>query len=104
MSAAAILIPCYNAADYLEATLQSAVDSMDLDDELVLVDDHSEDESLRVATQFLKNSGVKFIIAKNPEKGACTARNYALSISKNPWIQWLDADDILGKDKLKNRS
>ena len=103
MSTSAILIPCYNAANFLEATLQSAVDNMDEGDELVLVDDHSEDESLRVAKQFLNQSGVNFTATINPSKGACAARNYALSISKNPWIQWLDADDILGKDKLKKQ-
>ena len=103
MSSAAILIPCYNAADYLEATLQSAVDNMDESDELVLIDDHSEDQSLSVAKEFLHQSGVNFTATKNPSKGACAARNHALSISKNPWVQWLDADDILGKDKLKQQ-
>jgi glycosyltransferase involved in cell wall biosynthesis len=103
MNAAAILIPCYNAADFLEATLQSAVDNMDEGDELVLVDDHSEDESLGVATRFLNQSGINFNATKNPSKGACAARNHALFISKNPLIQWLDADDILGKNKLKEQ-
>ena len=103
MSAAAILIPCYNAAQFIEATLKSAVDNMADGDELVLIDDHSEDESLSVATHFLNQSGINFIAAKNPGKGACAARNHALSISKNPWVQWLDADDLLGKDKLKQQ-
>ena len=103
MNAVAILIPCYNAAAFLKATLQSAVVNMDEGDELVLVDDNSEDESLRVATQFLNQSGVNFTATINPSKGACAARNHALSLSKNPWIQWLDSDDILGKDKLKQQ-
>ena len=103
MSTAAILIPCYNAADFLEETLQSAVDNMDEGDELVLVDDHSEDDSLRVATKFLSQSGINFTATTNPSKGACAARNHALSLAKNSWIQWLDADDILGKDKLKQQ-
>ncbi|MDA8695957.1 glycosyltransferase family 2 protein [Flavobacteriales bacterium] len=103
MNAAAILIPCYNAADFLEATLQSAVENMEVGDELVLVDDHSKDESFSLAKKFLSHSGVNFTASKNPSKGACAARNHALSISKNPLIQWLDADDILGKDKLKEQ-
>lgn len=103
MKSAAILIPCYNAVDYLEATLQSAVDNMDKCDELVLIDDHSEDQSLSVAKEFLNQSGVNYTATTNPSKGACAARNHALSISKNPWVQWLDADDILGKDKLKQQ-
>ena len=49
------------------------------------VDDHSEDESLRVATEFLKQSGVKFITATtNPEqRGLRSAQSCLIHIEES---------------------
>ena len=43
----------------------------------------------------------QIILEDNPTKGACAARNHALSLAKGDAIQWLDADDLLGEGKLE---
>ena len=103
MSFAANKMPCYNASNFLEATLQSSLDKMDERDLLVLVGDHSKDQSPIDVTQFLSQSGINFTTTRNQSKGACAAYNHALFISKNPWTQWPNPDNILGKDKLKEQ-
>lgn len=101
---ASILIPAYNAAQNLEATLLSCVDQgADVVQEIIVVDDHSEDDSKavfnRVATA---HPEFAWKWAINPNKGACSARNHALSISTGECTQWLDSDDLLGTNKILN--
>ena len=102
---ASILIPAFNASAYLAETLLSCVNQgLDSIEEIVIVDDHSEDETFQIANSFAsQNPEIKFIIESNPKKGACAARNHAFHLSSAPAIQWLDADDLLGPGKLKRQ-
>ena len=95
-----ILIPCFNASRFVLDTLDSAIQNMEPGDEIVLVDDHSSDDSMTKAAAFLQQTGVDHQIETNPDKGACTARNHGLSLAKGDLIQWLDADDLLGAAKV----
>ena len=100
---ASILIPAFNAAQFLEATLLSCADQgADFVQEVIVVDDHSEDDSQSVFSR-IAEAHPKFVWKwfTNPNKGACSARNHALTMATGDWIQWLDADDLLGKGKLK---
>ena len=45
-----ILIPCFNASRFVLDTLDSAIQNMEPGDEIVLVDDHSSDDSMAKAT------------------------------------------------------
>ena len=101
---ASILIPAYHAARNLEATLLSCVhQGADVVQEIIVVDDHSEDDSKTVFNR-VATAHPEFIWkwATNPNKGACSARNHALSISTGECIQWLDSDDLLGTNKILN--
>jgi len=98
-----ILIPCFNASAFLEQTLESVIENMVPQDEVVVVDDHSEDGSEQQAKQILEAAGVQHTVTRNPAKGACAARNHALALAKGSLIQWLDADDILGIDKISKQ-
>jgi len=98
-----ILIPCFNASAFLEQTLKSVIENMAPQDEVVVVDDHSEDGSEQKAKHILKEAGVHYTVTRNPDKGACAARNHALALAKGSLIQWLDADDILGQDKIEKQ-
>ena len=102
---ASILIPAFNAEAYLEETLNSCVlQGNGTIHEFVIVDDHSEDTTLKVATSFAEaHPQFNFIIEQNPSKGACSARNRAFSLASGEAIQWLDADDILGQGKLQKQ-
>jgi glycosyltransferase involved in cell wall biosynthesis len=92
-----ILIPCYNAASWLAATLDSAFAQTWPHKEIILVDDGSRDGSLAIARRY-ESRGL--IVIAQPNSGAAGARNVALAASTGAWIQFLDADDLLAPDKI----
>ena len=99
---ASILIPAFNAADFIEETLQSCFDQGEqYIEEIIVVDDHSTDETSTVVRSLQERiPSIQIHVVLNPSKGACSARNHALSLAKGEAIQWLDADDLLGPSKL----
>lgn len=95
-----VLMPVFNAAAYLPATLQSVVNSIQDNDQFILVDDASTDNSVEVAKDFLEKNHQNYILIKNSGSGACAARNQAFSVANGNWIQWIDADDLISANKI----
>jgi glycosyltransferase involved in cell wall biosynthesis len=92
-----ILIPAYNAQEWIADTLRSAIAQTWEPKEIVVVDDGSTDQTLAIAQQFASDC-IRIVSQKN--QGAAAARNKALSLSKGDYIQWLDADDLMAPDKI----
>ena len=95
-----ILIPAFNAQEWLADTLESAIGQTWQSKEILVVDDGSSDNTLAIARKFA-SSGVSVVTQKN--QGAAAARNKALAVSKGDYIQWLDADDLLAPDKISSQ-
>lgn len=95
-----VLIPCYNASPFLKDTLESCLLNLSPSDEIILIDDHSEDNSMDIARGILGESSIPFQIKTNTKKGACHARNMAYELSSGELIQWLDSDDLIGPNKI----
>ena len=97
-----ILIPAFNAADTLRATLLSCIEQgAAIVDEIIVVDDHSDDDTRQTFEEVQEqHPHFHWVWATSPRKGACSARNHALQLSSGDWIQWLDADDLLGPGKI----
>jgi glycosyltransferase involved in cell wall biosynthesis len=93
-----ILIPAYNAQDWLAYTLRSALAQTWERKEIIVIDDGSKDETLAVARRF-ESPTVRVISQEN--MGAAGARNKAFSLSQGDFIQWLDADDLLAPEKIR---
>jgi glycosyltransferase involved in cell wall biosynthesis len=98
-----IIIPAFNAEKHIHETLESCIQQgRKVIKEVIIVDDHSTDNTKSIAQQWVDNhSFIK--LYTNPKKGANSARNYGFQKSTANYIQFLDADDILGKDKIKNQ-
>ncbi len=92
-----ILIPTFNAQEWIADTLRSALAQTWEPKEIIVVDDGSTDRTLAVARQF-QCECLHVVTQKN--QGAAAARNKAFSLSKGEYIQWLDADDLLAPDKI----
>jgi glycosyltransferase involved in cell wall biosynthesis len=92
-----ILIPAYNAHDWIAHTLRSAIAQTWERKEIIVVDDGSTDQTLVIARQF-ESDTLRVVTQKN--QGAATARNTAFSLSRGDYIQWLDADDLLSPNKI----
>jgi glycosyltransferase involved in cell wall biosynthesis len=95
-----ILIPAYNAERWIADTIRSALAQTWARKEIIIVDDGSRDRTLTVAQQFASKN-VAVITQEN--QGAAAARNRALALSQGNFLQWLDADDLLARDKIANQ-
>jgi glycosyltransferase involved in cell wall biosynthesis len=95
-----ILIPAYNAQEWIADTLRSAMAQTWERKEIVVVDDGSSDQTLALAKQFESDC---IRVVTQPNQGAASARNTALALSHGDYIQWLDADDLLAPDKIERQ-
>lgn len=87
-----VLIPCYNAAETLEEALQS-LDCQTLPDfEVVIVNDGSQDASLRILQTWEKKDP-RFRNLSQPHQGIISALNSGLAACKAPYIVRMDTDD-----------
>jgi hypothetical protein len=92
-----ILIPAYNAQEWIADTIQSAVDQTWPRTEIIVVDDGSTDSTLSIAK---RHASASVTVQGQPNQGAQAARNAALALAQGDYIQWLDADDLLAPDKI----
>lgn len=100
MSLISVVIPVYNAAAALPATLASVQAQRWHRWEAILVDDGSTDDSLTVA-QHVAARDARIRVAHNPGKGPSAARNYgAMTCAKGDIVAFCDADDLWTPRKL----
>jgi glycosyltransferase involved in cell wall biosynthesis len=92
-----ILIPAYNAQEWIADTIRSALAQTWPRKEIIIVDDGSRDQTLAIARQFASK---EVSVNAQANQGAAAARNRAFSLSQGEYIQWLDADDLLSADKI----
>jgi glycosyltransferase involved in cell wall biosynthesis len=95
-----ILIPAYNAEAWISDTLRSAIAQTWERKEIIVVDDGSTDQTLAVARKF-ESEQVRVYTHNN--QGAAATRNKAYSLCQGDYIQFLDADDLMGPDKISKQ-
>ncbi len=95
-----ILIPAFNAQEWIAGAIRSAMAQTWESKEIIVVDDGSSDQTLRIAQQF---ESAKVHVVTQKQQGAAAARNKAFSLSQGDYIQWLDADDLLAPDKIEKQ-
>lgn len=87
-----VIVPLYNAAPFIVEALESIVASTYRPIEVIVMDDGSKDDSLRVAEQFASaHSEVR--VLHQPNSGASAARNNAIRASRGEYILPVDADN-----------
>jgi glycosyltransferase involved in cell wall biosynthesis len=92
-----ILIPAFNAQEFIADALESAVRQTWPRKEIIVVDDGSGDQTLAIARRYAAR---RVSVVTQANQGAAAARNRALSICQGDYIQWLDADDLLAPAKI----
>lgn len=93
-----IVIPCYNAQNYIKETIESVLNQTYENYELIIIDDGSTDLSIKLIESFVDD---RIFLFKNIQnKGVSFTRNYGVSKAKGEWIAFLDSDDIWCNDKL----
>jgi glycosyltransferase involved in cell wall biosynthesis len=95
-----IIVPVYNAAATLEATVQSVLAQSFADFELILIDDGSSDHSLSIM-QELASLDDRIKATSWSNKGVSATRNFGVGLCQGQLIAFLDADDLWQADKLE---
>ena len=93
-SKVSVIVPIYNAAEYLENNIYSIINQTYRNIEIILVDDGSTDDSLEICEKVKsKDSRIKLISKENG--GVSTARNEGLKKATGKWVMFMDPDDYL---------
>lgn len=101
-----IIIPAYNAEKYIEETLDSILDQTCKDFEIILVDDGSTDDTLKIMQDYQIGSkaeeyGIKITIMSSYHKGAAAARNRGMAVAAGQYFLFFDADDLMSPSYLE---
>lgn len=92
-----VVIPLYNKEKSIKSTVQSVLSQSYPDFEIVVVNDGSKDNSLKVLRSV---SDIRLRIIDKPNGGVSSARNRGIREAKNKWIALLDGDDLWMPDHL----
>ncbi|MCF3648684.1 glycosyltransferase family A protein [Synoicihabitans lomoniglobus] len=96
-----ILIPAFNAGPWINASVGSAIEQSHERCEIIVVDDGSSDETLARGQKIASRFPDRVKVMSQINAGAAAARNHALRLARGEYIQYLDADDLLSRDKIK---
>lgn len=99
-----VVIPAFNAAKYIGATLESVALQGDIVQSIIVVNDGSTDETEQIIQSFsLKYPKLDVCYLKQTNHGLAHARNAGIQIARAPYIALLDADDVWVKHKLEKQ-
>jgi glycosyltransferase involved in cell wall biosynthesis len=93
-----VVIPTRNRCRRLSMTLRSALAQRDVNLEVVVVDDGSQDDTYKMVTD-LGDPRIRLVRNESP-RGESGARNRGLEETRGMWVAFLDDDDLWGPDKL----
>jgi glycosyltransferase involved in cell wall biosynthesis len=91
-----VIIPTYNRATFICATLESILSQSLPPAEVIVIDDGSTDDTREIVKAF--EPRVKYLWIEN--SGVCRARNIGVEASSSSWIAFCDSDDLWCPDKL----
>lgn len=98
-----VLMPSFNAENYIEAAIQSVLDQTVSDWEMIIIDDGSWDSTCKIIEALSqKDSRIHFY--KNEQNmGAANSRNRGLAMCRGEYVALLDSDDIWYPQKLEKQ-
>jgi succinoglycan biosynthesis protein ExoO len=96
-----VIIPAYNAADFIVGAYRSIVDQTINDWDIIFINDGSQDNTLGLIRSLAAADKRIKVIDLAVNSGPAAARNAALAIAEGEWIAVLDADDRYSPDRLE---
>lgn len=94
-----IIIPSYNHENYIKDTIESIVNQTYKNIELIIIDDGSKDNSIKVIEKL--NLKYEFLFIKRENRGLCETLNEGISLSKGKYIAICASDDIYLENKIE---
>ena len=91
---------CYNHARFVEEAIHSVLNQTHSNIELIVVDDHSSDNSVEIVKEIIRGQPIE-LIALESNLGNCSAFNIGLKRAKGDFIIDLAADDVLLPERIE---
>lgn len=98
-----IITPCFNGHHYIAHTLKSVLAQTYTHWELIIIDDHSSDQTLAVVEELAKNDARVQVVRLLQNSGPAKARNVGLDLATGNYIAFLDSDDLWMPNKLERQ-
>ena len=98
-----VILPCYNHECFVGEAVTSILGQSFQDLELIVVDDHSRDDSVEVLRAIVRNDSRLKLIVHDQNRGAARSRNDGLRVAQGEIVGFCDADDLWKPDKLERQ-
>lgn len=98
-----IITPAYNCAKYIGETINSVLSQSFKYWEMIIVDDFSSDDTVKVVEEFVKRDKRIVLLKQETNLGCARARNRGLKSAKGRYITFLDGDDLLDSNYLESQ-
>ena len=95
-----VIIPIYNVEKYLQRCIESICNQSYQNTEIILVDDGSTDQSLKLCNEFA-NKDNRILLIHKANGGLSDARNVGMEHAHGKYIMFVDSDDYVHKDMIK---
>jgi glycosyltransferase involved in cell wall biosynthesis len=95
-----VIVPCFNQAEYLKDSIGSILAQTFEDWECIIVNDGSTDNTEEIALAYCSVDN-RFLYIKKENGGPSSSKNIGIRQSKGNFIQFLDADDVIDKNKFE---
>lgn len=96
-----VIIPVYNVKDYIQESVKSVLNQSYKNLEIIIVNDGSEDNSIELIENYIKESSINCMIVNQENKGLPSARNAGLRIADGEFVCFIDSDDIIERNHIK---
>ncbi len=96
-----IIIPCYNVEQYVHKCIESVINQTYSNLELILINDGSTDNTNEVILKEVEKYD-NIIYIRNKNSGVSNARNTGISKATGDYIMFVDSDDYISKNMVKN--
>lgn len=98
-----IIMPCYNAEDYIEESIGSVIQQYYQNWELIIINDKSLDNSQEIIDKY-QNKDNRIVSLQNSDNvGAAQSRNRGVKLARGEYIAFLDSDDVWLTEKLSKQ-
>lgn len=100
MATVSIIVPMYNVERFISRTLNSIIKQTYKDIEIIIIDDGSSDQSVKIAQKFAEQDG-RIKLFRKANGGLSSARNEGIKHSSGKYCMFIDSDDFIDINMVK---
>ncbi len=97
-----IIIPVYNVEKYISECLDSILSQIVSNVEIICIEDGSTDNSIKILNEYKDRYPSIHIVKHESNRGLSAARNTGLQYAKGEYVWFVDSDDYIKSDAIKN--